>query len=220
MDQFGLKWLELVPKSPFNLQSAKILARTMLKDIIVSRVRVKVLTLFLTNPGIMFYVREIVRQTEEEINAIRRELAHLEKGGMVSKESRANRVYYRFRTDYPLYFELLGLITKTTGLGADFLKNKAKLGKLKFVMISGKFARGGTSPTNSVDLLVVGQVVLPELAQIVRAEEGRRKREINYTVMTQEEFTFRKSRRDPFILSVVAGSRIMIIGDEEELVSP
>lgn len=190
----------------------------MLKDIIVSRVRVKVLTLFLTNPGKMFYVREVVRQTEEEINAIRRELAHLEKAGMVSKESRANRVYYTFRTDYPLYFELIGLIVKTTGLGGDILKNKAKLGKLKFVMISGRFARGLNPVQNNVDLLVVGHVVLPELAQIVRAEEIRKKREINYTVMAQDEFEFRKSRRDPFILSVIGGSRIMIIGDEEELI--
>ncbi|RJR15433.1 hypothetical protein C4579_02225 [Candidatus Microgenomates bacterium] len=191
----------------------------MLRDIIVSRVRVKVLTLFLSNPGQIFYVREIVRATEEEINAIRRELMHLEKGGMVSKESRANRVYYNFRTDYPLYFELLELITKTTGLGGNMLKNKAKLGKLKFAMISGSFARGLKKEQNNVDLLVVGTVVLPELAQLVRAEETRRKKEINYTVMTTEEFEFRKSRRDPFILSVITGSRIMIIGDEEALVS-
>ncbi len=192
----------------------------MLEDIIISRVRVKVLTLFLSNPGAMLYVREIVRQTEEEINAIRRELAHLEKCGMVSHEARANRVYYTFRRDYPLYFELLELVVKTTGLGGQILKLKAKLGKLKFVMLSGTFARGGTPPTNNVDLLVVGTVVLPELAQIVRNEETRRKREINYTVMTEEEFKFRKSRRDPFILTVTAGSRIMIVGDEEELVSP
>jgi DNA-binding transcriptional ArsR family regulator len=191
----------------------------MLKDIIVSRVRVKVLTLFLSNPGTIFYVREIVRHTDEEINAIRRELAHLEKAGMLSKEARANRVYYSYRKDYPLYFELLELITKTTGMGADILKNKAKLGKLKFVMLSGLFARGDAQKPNAVDLLVVGNVVLPELGHIVRQEEARRKREINYTVMTQDEFEFRKRRRDPFIITVVAGSRIMIIGDEEELVS-
>jgi len=191
----------------------------MLEDIIISRVRVKVLTLFLSNPGRMFYVREIVRATEEEINAIRRELAHLEKCGMLSKESRANRIYYNFRKDYPLYFELLELITKTTGLGGNILKSRMKLGKVKFVMLSGRFIRALSPLSNSVDLLVVGSVVLPELAQLVRAEEDKRKREINYTVMTLEEFEFRKRRRDPFILSIFAGSRVMIIGDEEELVS-
>jgi hypothetical protein len=53
----------------------------------------------------------------------------------------------------------------------------------------------------------------------VKAEEVRREREINYTVMTEEEFVFRKRRRDPFALSILEGSRSMIIGDEEELVS-
>lgn len=191
----------------------------MLEDIIISRVRVKLLELFLTNPGKIFHVREMVRRTEEEINAVRRELAHMEKAGMVTKEPRANRLYYAFRRDYSLYFELLELIAKTTGLGFDLLKNKAKLGKIKFAMLSGSFVRGKPATAERVDLLVVGNVVLPELSQIVKNEEVRRDQEINYTVMTEDEFEFRKKRRDPFILGVLSGSRVMIIGDEEELVA-
>ncbi|TSC53966.1 MAG: hypothetical protein LiPW16_229 [Microgenomates group bacterium LiPW_16] len=191
----------------------------MLKDIIISRVRVKLLELFLTNPGKIFHVRGMVRRTNEEINAVRRELAHLEKAGMVTKEPRANRLYYTFRRDYPLYFEFLELVAKTTGLGFDLLKNKAKLGKIKFAMLSGSFVRGLSAAPEKVDLLVVGNVVLPELSQIVRNEEVRRDREINYTVMTEDEFEFRRKRRDPFILGILSGSRVMIIGDEEELVS-
>jgi len=191
-----------------------------LEDIIISRVRVKILTLFLSHPGVIFHVRDIVRKVDEEINAVRRELAHMEKAGMVTKEQRANRLFYSFRKDYPLYFELLEVIGKSSGLGGDILKNRAKLGKLKFVMVSGRYLRGLTKKSQTdVDLLVVGTVVLPELSQIIKAEEARREREINYTVMTEEEFAFRKSRRDPFVLSVVGGSRVMIIGDEEELVS-
>jgi len=192
----------------------------MLEDIIISRVRVKILTLFLTHPGTIFHVRDIVRRVDEEINAVRRELAHMEGAGMVSKEQRANRLFYSFRKDYPLYFELLGLVGKTSGLGADIIKMRAKLGKLKFVMVSGRYIRGReTKSSTDVDLLVVGNVVLPELSQIIKAEEARRGREINYTVMTEEEFAFRKTRRDPFVLSVIGGSRVMVVGDEEELVS-
>jgi len=192
----------------------------MLEDIIISRVRVKILTLFLSHPGTIFHVRDIVRKVDEEINAVRRELAHMERAGMVSKEQRANRLFYSFRKDYPLYFELLGLVGKTSGLGADILKSRAKLGKLKFVMISGRYVRGkDNAPQTDVDLLVVGNVVLPELSQIIKTEEARRGREINYTVMTEEEFSFRKTRRDPFVLSVIGGSRIMIVGDEDELVN-
>ncbi|OGG11588.1 hypothetical protein A2Z00_05160 [Candidatus Gottesmanbacteria bacterium RBG_13_45_10] len=192
----------------------------MLEDIIISRVRVKILTLFFTHPGTIFHVRDMVRKVDEEINAVRRELAHMEKAGMVSKEQRANRLFYSFRKDYPLYYELLELVGKTSGLGADILKQKAKLGKLKFVMVSGRYLRGSTKKSvTDVDVLVVGNVVLPELSQIIKAEEVRRDREINYTVMTEEEFLFRKSRRDPFVLSILEGSRVMIVGDEEEMVS-
>lgn len=189
-----------------------------LEDIIISRVRVKILELFLLNPKMIFHVREIVRKVDEEINAVRRELAHMEKAGMVSKEHRANRLFYNFRKDYLLYDDLVKLINKTAGLGGDLLKNKPKLGKLKYVMIAGRYAKGAVkkSPTD-VDLLLVGTVVLPELSVIVKAEEARRGTELNYTAMSEEEFLFRKSRRDPFVLSVLYGSRVMIIGDEEEM---
>jgi len=191
----------------------------LLEDIIISRVRVKMLQLFLSHPGAIFHVRDIVRKIGEEINAVRRELAHMEESGMLSKEQRANRLFYGFRKEYPLYYELLELIAKTSGLGLDMLKHKAKLGKIKFVMMSGRYVRGlQRRASTDVDLLIVGNVVLPELSQLVKAEEVRRERELNYTVMSDEEFVFRKRRRDPFVLSVLSGSRIMIIGDEEELV--
>lgn len=209
-DRSGLK--------PYRIIVKRFINPDMLKDLIISRVRVKLLELFLSNPGKIFHVRDMVRRTNEEINAVRRELAHLEKAGMVTKEPRANRLYYTFRKDYPLYFELLELVAKTTGLGKDLLKNRAKLGKIKFVMVSGSFIRKLPPAEERVDLLIVGNLVLPELSQIVKAEEVRCEREINYTVMTQEEFEFRKSRRDPFILGILEGSRVMIIGDEEELV--
>ncbi|MBI3379608.1 hypothetical protein HY029_02515 [Candidatus Gottesmanbacteria bacterium] len=190
----------------------------MLADLIISRVRVKILQLFFLSPGKIFHVREIVRRVGEEINAVRRELAHLEKAGMMAKERRANRLFYSLRKDYSLYFDLLNLIAKTSGLGGDILKNKVKLGKIKYAMISGRFARGNPRNGNDVDLLIVGKVVLPELSQIVRQEEIRRESELNYTVMTEEEFNFRKKRRDPFVLEILRSSRIMILGDEEELV--
>lgn len=191
----------------------------MLTDFIISRVRVKTLQLFFLSPGKIFYVREIVRRIEEEINAVRRELAHLEGIGLLRKERRANRLFYSLRHDYPLYFDLLELIVKTCGLGGDIIRNKTKLGKIKFVMLSGGYARGKFHVDNKIDLLIVGKVVLPELSQLVRQEEVRREREINYTVMTEEEFEFRKKRKDPFVLEILWGSRIMIIGDEEKLVS-
>jgi hypothetical protein len=191
----------------------------MLEDIIISRVRVKILQLFFLHPKTIFHVRDIVRRVDEEINAVRRELAHMEKAGMVTKEHRANRLFYIFRKDYLLYDDLLRLVAKTAGLGGDIIKSKPKLGKVKFAMLSGRYARGiAKRSSTDVDLLLVGTIVLPELAAIVKGEEARRETELNYTVMTEEEFAFRKSRRDPFVLSVLYGTRVMLIGDEEELI--
>lgn len=191
----------------------------MLADLVISRVRVKLLTVFFSNPNQIIHVRELVRKTGEEINAVRRELAHMEKVGIVTKEHRANRLYYSLRKDYPLYFDLLELVTKTTGLGGMILKTRNKLGRVKYVLLSGRFARNLPGGGEKVDLLVVGNVVIPEIAALVRDEEIKKGREIFFTPMTEEEFEFRKKKKDPFLLSILSGSRVMVIGDEEELVS-
>lgn len=191
----------------------------MFEDLITSKSRVKLLSVFLANPSEMYHVRELVRRTEDEINAVRRELAFLEKNSILIKEPRANRVYYSFSKTYPFFFDLISMGAKTVGLGAEILKNRAKLGKIKFAMFSGKFVRRLPHAADDVDLLVVGTVVLPELALLVRNEEGRLKTEINYTAMTEEELDFRKKKNDPFIAKILSGSRVMVIGDEEDLLS-
>lgn len=188
-----------------------------LEDIVISRVRVKLLNLFLQNPGQIYHVRDIVRRSDEEINAVRRELAHMEAAGMLSKEQRANRLYYAFRKDYPLYHDLRCIVIKTGNLGAAILKNKNKIGKIRYAMFSGRYINNQPYDAEKVDLLIVGQVVLPELGVLVRQEEQLRGHEINYTVMTEEEFSFRKRRRDPFITDILSGGRLMIIGDEEDM---
>lgn len=184
----------------------------------VSKVRVKLLQIFLPQPDELFYVRQLVRMTKEEINAVRRELGRMERADLVKKEPRGNRLYYWFNKNHPLYGDLLGMISKTVGLGGEIIKNKNKLGTIKFAMLSGRFARNLPTKEGGVDLLVVGSVSLPQLAEIIRLEEKKLNREVNYTVMTREEFTFRRKRRDPFLTSVLAGSRVMLIGDDEEMV--
>lgn len=191
----------------------------MFSDLITSKSRVKLLNVFLANPSEMFHVRELVRRTGDEINAVRRELAFLEKKGILIREPRANRVYYSFSKSYTFYFDLLRLGSKNIGLGAEILKNKVKLGKIKYAMFSGRFLRKMKDKSDEVDFLIVGNVVLPELALLIREEEKRLASEINYTVMSDEEFDFRKKKRDPFIVSILSGSRVMLIGDEETMLS-
>jgi hypothetical protein len=191
----------------------------MFSDLITSKTRVKLLSVFLMQPNEMYHVRECVRRTNEEINAVRRELLLLEKKGILQKEQRANRVYYSFNKDYPFYFDLLRVGVKTIGLGQAILENRVKLGKIKFAMFSGKFARHIKQSAEDVDLIVIGTIVLPELAVLVRNEEMRLGTEINYTAMTEEEFKFRKQRNDPFLMTILTGSRVMLVGDEEAMLA-
>lgn len=190
-----------------------------LGDIITSKVRIKILELFFSDLKEMYHVRGIVREVKEEINAVRRELARMEKAGLFKKEPRGNRIYYWVRNDYPLFDDILAMVAKTTGLGAAIIEARGRIGKISSVMFSGGFVRRiPRKNEDEVDILIVGEVVLPELAAIIRAEESKRNKEINYTVMSKEEYEFRKKRRDPFLSGILSKSRVMIIGNEEELV--
>ena len=188
-----------------------------LSDFILSKVRVKLLQVFFEQPTGMWYVGELTRKTDEEINAVRRELDRMLTASMVKMEERGNRKYYFLNPAYDFYPELMRLVAKTTGIGHEIKKNRKKLGTIKYVMFTGKFAKHEKRANDEVDILMVGDVVLPELAAIVRTEEKLRGFEINYTVMTEDEFMFRKQRRDPFLLGILELPRVMVIGEEEEM---
>ena len=174
--------------------------------------------LFLGLPGQSYHVREIVRRVGEEINAVRRELARLEKTGFLESEWRANRRYYSVKGDFIFLPEFLSMVNKSIGLGGAIIANRSKLGKIKYAMLSGSFIQGQPYTQNDIDIFVVGTIVLPELSVIIKEEEARRNREINFTPMTEEEFNFRKNRRDPFVMNILAKSRVMLIGNEDDLV--
>ena len=110
-------------------------------------------------------------------------------------------------------------MAKSTGLGAALIKNRNRLGNVVVAMLSGRFVRHlpRKSPSE-VDLLIVGDITQPELVSLVRAEEARREQTINYTPMTLEEIRFRRTRHDPFLADILVQSRVLIIGDEQDLV--
>lgn len=188
-----------------------------MEELFVSKVRVKLLHLFLTTKEDMLHVREIVRLVNEEINAVRRELSRMEKYGMVVSEWRANRRFYYFKKDYKFYSELLGLVAKSQGLGGAIIKHRGSLGRIKYALMALRFVQGDPSGAEDVDLLVVGQIELPQLQKLVAEEQSHREQEINYSFMDEAEFNFRVRRRDPFILKVLTQPRIMLIGDEKAL---
>lgn len=189
-----------------------------LQDFMISRVRERMMELFLFHPEEMYYVREITRQVKEEINAVRRELDRMLEYGLLKSEQRGNRLYYFINKNYLYYQELQQMVAKGTGLGKKIRQLRRKLGQLDFVMFSGRLVRRLPPRQDEVDVLVIGDVVLPELEALIKTEEEKLGREIRVTVFSPEEFEFRKTRRDPFVMDVLYGTRIMIIGSEDEFV--
>lgn len=185
-----------------------------LKDFMMSKTRVRIIELFFANVDEMYYVRQVSRKTKQEINAVRRELERMLGFGLLKNESRGNRLYYRINPKYTFYRELQYMVAKTTGLGKKMLKNIKKLGDVNFIMLSGKFVEGRLPRNDEIDILVVGEIVLPELEALVKEEEKERGRELKFAVFSLEEFNFRKTRRDPFIMDILYSSRVMLVGSD------
>ncbi len=190
-----------------------------LEKIIVSRSRVKLLQELFYLPGEMYYIRQLTRMTGEKINSVRRELKNLDEANIVNSEWRANKRFYWANKDNELFEDILRLILKTKGLGQQLIDKKHQVGKIKFAFISSQLALNLKPKDEKIDLFVVGKVVLPELGVLVRAEEKRRDREINYTVMETDEFKFRKEKKDPFLTEILMQGRIMLIGQEHKMTS-
>jgi hypothetical protein len=189
----------------------------MLQYIITSKTRRKILELFFHHYGESYYLRKIVREIDEEVNAVKRELDILEKARVLQKEKRLNKVFYSLNKGVLLYDEFLRIFTKTNPLSTFIYKNLSKLGKIKFVAVSTKYSKKIPIKEGEIYLLFVGVVVVPELAEIVSEAEKGFGREINYTAMNEEEFIFRKKNNDPFIWHFLKQPKVMLMGLEEEL---
>lgn len=189
----------------------------MLESIIPSRTRRKILELFFHHPGDSYYLRKIVREIDEEVNAVKREVDILEKAKLLNKEKRLNKVFYTLDKGYPLFDEFTRIFTKTDLLASNIFKNLSKLGKVKYIALSTKYSKRAPIKEDEVYLLAVGLIVLPELTALIDEVEKVFGREINYTVMTQDEFTFRKRNNDPFLWRFLKQPKVMLVGQEEEL---
>lgn len=188
-----------------------------LQYLFTSRVRLKILELFVLHPEDRFYVREIVRKTDEEINAVRRELKRLHKIGLLRTENRANRKYYQVKQEFRYYPELIRMLGKSSGLGGDIVTRQEDLGSIKYAILSLELLLGRVAKPHEVDLMVVGEIKNEILKEIVKEAEERYGHEINYTVMGRDEFKFRRQRHDQFIVQILTQPFLVLIGKEEEL---
>ena len=189
----------------------------MLENIIPSKTRRKILELFFQKPNENFYLRQIVRELKEEVNAVKRELDILSEEKLLLKEKRLNKVFYNLNKNYLFYDEFLRIFTKNSPILQMVYKNLPRLGKVKYIAVSSRFAKKLPIKEEEIYFLYVGVIVLKELEILMKKAEELFQAPINYTVMTEEEFIFRKKNNDPFIWRFLKQPKIMLIGDEESL---
>src|SRR5476651_924000 len=75
----------------------------MVEQLFGSKTRVKLLQLFYSNPNRSFYVREITRKIDEQINSVRRELSNLLSIGIITSDNNNNKLYYEVNQKYEYY---------------------------------------------------------------------------------------------------------------------
>ena len=189
----------------------------MLQHIIPSKARRKILEFFFHHPGENFYLRRVVREINEEVNAVKRELDILTEEKLLLRERRLNKVYFSINKSYQLYDEFLRIFSKTNKLSASIRNNLSKIGKIKFVALSTKYPKNLPIKHDEIYLIFVGIVVVVEIESIIKEVEKEFGRPINYSAMTEDEFAFRKKNNDPFIWKFLKQPKIMLVGVEEEL---
>ncbi len=189
----------------------------MLSYIITSKARRAVLQLFFQSPQDTYYLRDIVRRTDEEVNAIKRELDIMVEGKVLESERRLNKVFFRLNKNYIFYDEFLRIFAKTSRIATLVKEAGPKLGKVKALALSLKYVKKIDIRSDEIYILGVGTIVLPELSQVISYCEQDFGREINYTVMTEDELAFRKRNNDPFLWKFLRTPKVMLVGHEEEL---
>jgi hypothetical protein len=188
-----------------------------LSHLLTSQTRLKLINIFFYSPGSLYYVRELVRKTGEEINSVRRELSNLEKHAFISKEVRGNRLYYWSNSSHYLYYDLIILAHQHSGLGSIIQENRQKIGKIKYLFYSQEFLTHPTDSSHNIDLIVVGDISLKIINEYIKNEESTIGREINYMVMSLEELRLRLSKRDPSMVDFFLSYPALIIGQPDNI---
>jgi len=195
----------------------------MIEQLFGSKTRVKLLQLFYSNPNRSFYVREITRKIDEQINSVRRELANLLSIGIIVSDNTNNRLYYEVNQSYEYYDPLL-VIFGENGSGGKAAKAKKAaaagtavvpeedkfkaLGHLELIIYTGQFTRDESS---GIDMLIVGEVNQNAMQKYITELEKQENKAIRYTVMSPTEFNYRRQIKDRFITTVLGSKKQVLV---------
>jgi len=195
----------------------------MLEHLFGSKTRLKLLKIFFRKSSESFFVRELTRILDVQINAVRRELILLLKADIIKEMENINiekkaeeksgsnlRKYYTLNKESILYPELQALLVKAQVLGEKKFTDEIieKAGDLKLFILAGQFTGDKSAPS---DMLLVGKIKERSIMLIVKKYEVEFGFEIRYTLMTEEEFTDRRHVMDKFLFSIFEIGHIKVL---------
>lgn len=182
----------------------------MLEQLLSSRTRVKLLKLFFLNPEQSFFLREIVRKTGEHLNSVRREVGNLLRVDLLHESSQGKKKFYRVNAANGIYPELKALLFKAQILDQKrTLRDLQKIGRIRFLCLTGFFA--GLEDITMTDILIVGSVNRAKLKRLLKKFQTDFDRQLNYTIMTPAEFTYRNDLTDRFLYTILENPKIVLV---------
>jgi predicted nucleotidyltransferase len=188
----------------------------LLKQLFSSNLRIKVLSHFYTHPGESFHVRGMASAVGEAAGTVGRELANLERVGIIVSAKVGNQKHYSIDEKSPIHDELRSLFLKTTGVGAVIGSEIEKMDGIEVVFIYGSFASGEAHPASDIDLMIVGNISEKRLAPAILRAERNLGRDVNYTLFRRGEVEERLGHKGDFVNEVFLGPKIILLGSADD----
>lgn len=189
-----------------------------LEHLFISKVRIKTLKYFVMNPNASIHLRGAVREFEEEINAVRRELNRLEETKLIICESKGNRKYFKANVEHAFFTDISSMFHKVYGLGGEIITSNKKLGEISFAFLTPIFTKDVPTSSQAIDLVLIGDIDLNAIDDLISKLQAEKGREIHYMVLKNNEFALRKRRKDQMIIDLLCQDNTLLIGNYEELV--
>jgi len=188
-----------------------------LDKLITSSARVKVLRLLLLNEENRYYQREIADLAELAVRAVQRECARLTEIGLLRRIADGNRVYFQADPTCSIFPELKRILLKTVALPVLLSQALAQDEQIHIAFIYGSYAANRETAASDVDLFVVGSISGRALSAALGPIQAEIQREVNYHLVTLEEFQEQLTNGDGFLNNVLENPKVFVIGDEETI---
>jgi len=182
-----------------------------------SRTRAGLLSLLLAEPERRLGVREAARLLGVSPNSVQREIEKLLEGEILLDERVGTSRLLRANQEHFLFPELRALLLKSSGLSEALRGALQELPDIDFAFIYGSLASGTDDAMSDVDLMVIGPKLPRAVYAAVRQVQETSKRPVRPSVFTAQEVVKRLRAGDAFMLEVMRGPKIILIGDADEL---